>query len=65
MRVISLCNSQWPLYIHKQNFLHNLKSLIDFIKPYTYIHNYMTSTYCKKTIGLGSYPIRVISLCDS
>ena len=26
MRVISLCNSQWLMYIHKQNFLHNLKS---------------------------------------
>ena len=26
MRVISLCNSQRLFYIHKQSFLHNLKS---------------------------------------
>ena len=51
MRVILLCTSQWLMYIHKQNFLNNLKIVGKVnqivIKPYKHIHIYMTSTYCK------------------
>ena len=45
MRVISLCNSQWLMYIHKQNFLHNLEeSLIEFHQT-LHTHSYLYDEY--------------------
>ena len=53
MRVISLCNSQWFMYIHKQNFLHNLKSLIEFYQT-LHTHSYLYDKYLlQKRKGKG------------
>ena len=42
--LVSLCNSQWLMYIHKQNFLHNLKSLIEFHQT-LHTHSYLYDKY--------------------
>ena len=63
MRVISLCNSQWLMYIHKQNFLHNLKSLIEFHQT-LHTHSYLYDKYLliAKTEGLGAYSMSYFPL---
>ena len=66
MRVISLCNSQWLLYIYINRIFYKTWRVIDRISSnLTHTFIFISQVLITKKEGLGAYPMRVISLCDS